>query len=51
MLVMEVEWDGKPEAYVVFDSFSGENAFDPSTARILHLSLIHILTLPTSDLV
>ena len=36
MLVMEVEWDGKPEAYVVFDSFSGENAFDPSTARILH---------------
>ncbi len=36
MLVMEVEWDGKPEAYVVFDSFAGENAFDPSTARILH---------------
>jgi signal transduction histidine kinase/ligand-binding sensor domain-containing protein len=36
MLVMEVEWDGKPEAYVVFDSFADENAFDPSTARILH---------------
>ena len=36
MLVMEVEWDGNPEAYVVFDSFAGKNAFDPSTARILH---------------
>jgi len=36
MLVMEVEWDSKPEAYVVFDSFTGANAFDSSTARILH---------------
>ena len=36
MLVMEVEWDGKPEAYVVFDSFANENAFDASTARILN---------------
>ena len=36
MLVMEVEWDGKPEAYVVFDSFASKNAFDTSTARILH---------------
>lgn len=36
MLVMEVEWDGKPEAYVVFDSFANKNAFDASTARILN---------------
>ncbi len=36
MLVMEVEWDGKPEAYVVFDSFTDEKLFDPSTARILN---------------
>jgi len=36
MLVMAVEWDGKLEAYVVFDSFADKNAFNPSTARILN---------------
>jgi signal transduction histidine kinase len=36
MLVMAVEWDNRLEAYVVFDSFTDKNAFDPSTARILN---------------
>jgi ligand-binding sensor domain-containing protein/signal transduction histidine kinase len=36
MLVMAVEWDNSLEAYFVFDSFADKNAFNPSTARILH---------------
>lgn len=35
MLVMAVEWGGKLEAYVVFDSFAEKNAFGSATARIL----------------
>ena len=36
MLVMAVEWDNSLEAYFVFDSFADKNAFNLSTARILH---------------
>ncbi len=36
MLVMAVEIDNITEAYVVFDSFSDKNAFNRSTARLLH---------------
>src|ERR1035437_210129 len=36
MLVMAVEKDDIAEAYVVFDSFSDENAFDRSAAGLLN---------------
>ena len=36
MLVMAVNIDRITEAYVVFDSYTDKNAFDRSTARLLH---------------